>query len=264
MFLSKLKVLIICLFYLVGFKNFAQENIITQSQMDSIFTANKVNGTLVLYDLKNQKNYVHNKKRANKGFLPASTFKIPNSLIGLETKAVKDENEIIKWDGVERSFESWNRDHSMKTAIKVSCVPFYQEIARRIGKTQMQQWINKINYGNKNISEKIDDFWLVGNLRITAFEQIDFLKNLYANKLPFSENTLKVVKEILILEETEKYILRGKTGWATKEKVGWWVGYLETGNNVYFLAMNIDMPDESYIFKRLFITNSVYKTAKLK
>jgi len=261
--MPKLKFLIICLFFIISLKNYSQENIITQFQIDSIFTANKVNGTLVLHDLKNQKNYVHNNARANKGFLPASTFKIPNSLIGLETKAVKDENEIIKWDGVVRSFESWNKDHSMKTAIKVSCLPFYQEIAKRIGKTRMQQWVNKINYGNKNITENIDDFWLVGNLRITAFEQIDFLKKLYENKLPFSENTLKVVKEILILEQTEKYTLSGKTGWASKEKIGSWVGYLEANNNVYFLAMNIDMPDDSYLSKRLLIAKAVFKTAKL-
>ena len=211
-------------------------------------------GTFVLFDKSGNKIFKFNPQRAAGRFIPASTFKIPNSLIGLETGVIPDENYVIPWDSVKRDFESWNRDHDLRSAIKYSVVPYYQELARRVGDERMKEYIRKIGYGNMDISGGIDMFWLTGALSISANEQIEFLKRFYENKLPFSPRTVNIVKDILIKEKTDKYIFSAKTGTATvesngKEKyIAWYVGYVEQNNNIYYFAMNFD----AYDFKKLY------------
>lgn len=220
-----------------------------------------VKGTFLLYDLKKNQYLVYNAKRANTRYVPASTFKIFNSLVALKTGVVKDENEVIKWDGVKREIPEWNQDHTMKTAIKVSAVWFYQELARRIGEQRMQNYINLTNYGNRDIGGGIDQFWLTGDLRITPKEQIDFLVKLHNNNLPFSPRAIAIVKNIITTEETEDYVLRGKTGW--EGKVGWYVGYLERGGNTYFFATQLDIAKAKDTKARIGITRSILKAMGL-
>ena len=196
---------------------------------------------------------VFNEERTKKGFLPASTFKIINSLIALETGVIKDEHEIIKWDGKKRFVQDWNRDHNLRSAIKYSVVWFYQELARRIGEERMKRNINAVGYGNQDIGGGIDLFWLNGNIRITMEEQVEFLKRLHQNDLPFSTRTMDIVKDIMIQEQTKDYTLRAKTGWAARVEpnIGWFVGYLERKDNVYFFANNIDIKnDEDAKFRK--------------
>lgn len=225
------------------------------------FQQANVKGTFILYDLKKDQYLVYNSKRANTRIIPASTFKIFNSLVALETGSVKDENEVIKWDGVKREFPAWNRDQTMRTAIKGSVVWFYQELARRIGQERMQHYINLANYGNRDISGGIDQFWLQGGLRISPKEQIDLLVKLYRNELPFSQRTMDIVKDILINEKTNNYVLRGKTGWAGEftPQVGWYVGYLERGGKVYFFALNLDITKPEDTKARIAITKSILR-----
>ncbi len=206
------------------------------------FEARNVAGAFLLFDANANQYQGYNFPRHTNPYLPASTFKILNSLIGLETGVVADEEEIIPWDGEVRFYDAWNQDHSMRSAIAVSAVWFYQELARRIGTAQMQEWVSKAEYGNQNITGNIDSFWLDGDLRITIQEQIDFLRRLQADELPFSERSLEIVKDITILEETEAYTLRGKTGSALRfePQIGWFVGYLEKDGNAYFFATNIE------------------------
>lgn len=201
-----------------------------------------VKGGFVLYNPQQNQYLVYDAQRVNTRLIPVSTFKIFNSLVALETGVIRDENQVIKWDGVEREFPDWNRDYTMRTAIENSTIWFYQELARRIGQERMQHYINLANYGNRDISGGIDQFWLRGGLRISAKEQIDLLVKLYRNQLPFSTQTMATVKDILINEQTDDYILRGKTGWGfdLTPRIGWYVGYLEQGDNVYFFALNLD------------------------
>jgi beta-lactamase class D len=224
-----------------------------------------VNGTFLLYNLKQDKYLAYNPKRANTPFVPASTFKIFNSLVALETSVIRDENEVIKWDGVKRDFPEWNKDQTMRTAIKGSAIWFYQELARRIGEERMQHYINLVNYGNRDISGGIDRFWLDGELRTTAPQQIDFLVKLYQNQLPFSQRSIDIVKDMIINEKTDNYVLRGKTGWAREvtPQRGWYVGYLERGNDVYFFALNLDVVKPSDIKARLEITKSTLRDMDL-
>ena len=211
-------------------------------------------GCLILYDLKKDSYLKYNSKRCAERFIPASTFKTFNSLVGLETGAVKDEFEVFKWDSVKRSYDSWNQDLDMVKAFKYSGVWYYQELARRIGETTMQHYISTNHYGNKDISGGIDMFWLDGGLRISTDEQIEFIKKLYQNELKFSQRSMDIVKQIMIYEETEEYIIRAKTGWALRveDQVGWFVGYIEKGNDVYFFAINVQSknPEEGFVSRK--------------
>lgn len=199
-------------------------------------------GAFILYDLNRNQYIRYNPERCAERFLPASTFKIINSLIGLETGVIPDENYVIKWDGTSYEVPSWNQDHTMATAIQNSVVWYYQELARRVGKEKIQSYVDAVNYGNKDISGKIDTFWLEGGLRISANEQVELLKRLYRNELPFSTRAMDIVKKILVLEKTESYQLSGKTGSVQRitPHQGWFVGYLETKGNVYFFATNFE------------------------
>ena len=201
----------------------------------------EVDGCLVVYDENNDRYFYHNLERAQQSFLPASTFKILNSMIALETGAIETDSTIIPWDGVERPFAAWNRDHTLASALDVSAVWAYQELARRIGAERMHHWVQQAAYGNTDIGGGIDTFWLEGDIRITALQQIDFLRRFYHQELPFSQQTQAAVKRIMIREQTDTYTLRHKTGWAMRvqPQVGWFVAILEENGNVYYAVSNI-------------------------
>jgi beta-lactamase class D len=200
-----------------------------------------------------------NEERLDSAFLPASTFKIINSMIALETEVIKDENEIIKWDSIDRGNDNWNRDQNLESGLKYSAVWFYQELARRIGEERMKYWVEASDYGNKNINGGIDVFWLRGDIRISSNQQIDFLKKLYFNQLPFSQKNQEIVKRIMIVDQTADYTIRAKTGWAARidNQIGWYVGYLEKGENVYFFTVNIDIKNSDDAAKRKIIVSKI-------
>jgi beta-lactamase class D len=214
------------------------------------FADRGIAGTALIFDEKENRFDVFDRARAETPFIPASTFKVFNALVALETGAVKDEYEVIRWDGVKRSFETWNRDHSLASAMKFSAVWFYQEMARRAGQARMQEWIDKVGYGNRDLGGGIDHFWLNGNLRISAVQQIDFLQRLARNTLPFSDRNQETVRRITIVDAAPNYVMHGKTGWApaadAKRDVdlGWYVGWVERDGRRWFYALNIDMPKQ--------------------
>lgn len=208
-------------------------------------------GTLVIYDQQKGKYQVFNRERMIERFLPASTFKIMNSLIALETGVVKNEKVTFKWDGFDRGVASWNQDQNMEEAFKNSTVWYYQQLARKIGFKKMDEYVKQAGYGNKNIDGGLDDFWLKGKLRINAKEQVDLLKKLQADLLPFKKENQAIVRKIMIEEKSDTYILRSKTGWAEQDgkNIGWYVGYVERPklkskdekSDYYYFALNIEM-----------------------
>ena len=226
-----------------------------------------VNGSIIIYDKNNDRFYEHNETRNTTPFLPASTFKILNALISLETETIRDDLAILTWDGIQREFPAWNRDTNLRQAFKDSTVWFYQVLARRNGHEAMQKFVEQTNYGNRQIGapERIDHFWLDGPLQITPQQQIEFLRRLEQGDLPFSQRTIDLVKDIMIMEQTPDYTLRGKTGWATAVNpgVGWLVGYLTQNDNVYFFATNIDMLGIEDAPKRLELTRRSFKALGL-
>jgi beta-lactamase class D len=225
------------------------------SQKTVVFDANKyfdqygVNGCFVLYDQTNDKYFRSNASYCDTGYIPASTFKIPNSVIAFEEKVVADTNQVFKWDGQKGSFADWNQDQTIKTAIKYSCVWVYMDIARKVGFDNYRPYMKSFAYGNQDItSPEKDKFWLVGSLRITANQQINFLRKFYHHQLNVSKRSIDLVKDIIVLEKTGKYKLSGKTGSgdiSADKKIMWLVGYLEKDKHVYFYAMNVVTNDFS-------------------
>lgn len=202
-------------------------------------------GSILIYDSKNNRTYEHNPQRNTKAFTPASTFKIFNAMVALETGVIPDDVAVLTWDGIHREIAAWNHDTNLRQAFKDSTVWFYQVLARKAGHERMQQWIDKVGYGNRQIgtAEDIDRFWLQGPLKITSKATVEFLQRLHRGELPFKKRTMDLVKDIMVREQTPDYTLRGKTGLlsSTEPNIGWFIGYLEQNNNVYFFATNIDM-----------------------
>ena len=222
-----------------------------------------VAGTFVLYDSAERRTLVHDAERAREQFIPASTFKILNSLIALETDVVADTTITFWWDGTERSIPPWNRDHTLATAFEHSVVWAYQAIAREVGEGRMHDYVRRAGYGNEDVGGGIDRFWLTGDLRISPMEQVAFLERLRERRLPFSERTIALVEGIMVEERGPGYVLRAKTGLAvgTPADVGWYVGYIvrETpdGERPYYFALQMDVERPDHIAARRGIARAI-------
>nr|WP_239534181.1 class D beta-lactamase [Thalassobacillus pellis] len=202
---------------------------------------NEKDGTMVLKNLKKDKVFVYNQERSRERFTPESTFKVANALIGLQTSAVRDEYEVKRWDGVTREFEVLNRDHTLASGMRHSVIWYYQDMARDIGEEQMEQYVNLMNYGNRDISGGIDRFSLDNTLEITAREQIHFIEKLVKERLPFDEKHQKIVKRMMIDDEQDEYTVHGKTGTRLSDfGLGWYVGFVTTEKDTWAFAVNID------------------------
>ena len=203
-----------------------------------------VKGTIAIADGRDGRQWVHDEARARTRFVPASTFKIPHALFALDAGLVRDEFQVFRWDGVERDIEAWNRDQDLRSSMRHSTVWVYQGFARALGEARERDYLRRIGYGNADPSGDIERFWLDGPLRISAVEQVAFLRRLYRNELPFAVEHQRLVKDVLVVEAGRDWILRAKTGWAgrTEPQVGWWVGWVERTDGAVFFALNIDMP----------------------
>jgi len=232
------------------------------NDLKKYFDSAHVDGCFALLDNTTAEITVYNMKLDTQRVLPASTFKILNSLIGLETGKITDEKMVIKWDGVKRSNNDWNKDLTMEEAFKVSAVPYYQEVARRIGRDTMQRWIDSVHYGNMNISGPIDSFWLNNTLKISPDEQLGFVKRLYFDQLPFNKRAQEIVRKVMLQEDNTLYKLSYKTGWGFDEKnnsIGWVVGWIEENRHVYFFVTLIKSANKNVDMQqvRMRITRSI-------
>lgn len=217
------------------------------STLHKILEEYDVEGSVLIFDEEADIYRGINFERCDSGFLPASTFKIPNTIIALETGVVSDSGIQFRWNGEKRYLSVWEKDMTLKEAFHLSCVPCYQEVARRIGVERMNSFLSDLSYGNMHVIEdNIDLFWLRGQSKISQLEQIDFLKSLYEGKLTVSPATIQKVKDLMLIEQTSEYSLCGKTGWAIRggNNIGWFVGWLETRHGVYYIATNIHPRDE--------------------
>lgn len=202
----------------------------------------------MLLDPQLQRTVRYNPERSRTGFLPASTFKIPNSLITLETGVVPGVEFTLPWDSTRTPRQAWwpaawSGSNNLRSAFQNSVVWYYQELARRIGPERMRAYLAQFQYGNQDISGGIDRFWLTGGLRISPEEQTRFLQRFYTGQLGVSPGSTEIVKDILVLEETPEYRLSGKTGTAELSEgreVAWLVGYVERQGRVYYYALNLE------------------------
>lgn len=219
----------------------AHEKHLNVSKMNVDDEFKDTDGTFILHDLQKEQTFVYNRERANQRQTPQSTFKVVNALIGLQVKAVRDEYDVKRWDRVKREFESWNRDHTLGSAMRESAIWYYQALARDIGEERMKTWLHTLSYGNEDISGGIDQFWLQSSLTISPLEQEAFLKKLFKEELPFDKPVMKTVKRMMIQEEGDHYTLYGKTGTRlTDMGLGWFVGFIKTEHGSYVFVTNVD------------------------
>ncbi len=225
-------------------------NVKEDNSLQSFFDSNHVTGTFSLLDNAQAQFTVYNLSRyRDSAYLPASTFKIVNSLIGLQTGRISNEKMVIKWDGVVRTFPggdtatAWNKDLTMEEAFSVSAVPYYQEVARRIGKDTMQIWLDSLKYGTQKITTRVDTFWLDNSLKVKPDEQLGLVKKLYFQQLPFDKRPQGIVKKLMLKENNANYQLSYKTGWGNTEngdELGWVVGWIEENQHAYFFVLNVE------------------------
>jgi beta-lactamase class D len=213
----------------------AETRIHEKEEWGTIFKQNGISdGCFIIRDHTHESIYYYNKDRCLKRYTPASTFKIFNSLVGLETAIAPDEQYVIKWDSVKRWRDEWNRDMNMREAFKESNVGYYQELARRIGKDYMQHYLDTVQYGNRMMGDSIDGFWLNNKLQISADEQTGFVKRLYFDELPFAERSQRIVRSMMLQEQTKDFKLYYKTGTADlrDSTLYWIVGFAERTEEV--------------------------------
>ena len=227
-------------------------NVTIDEDIKRFFDETKTDGCFALIDNKSGEFTMYNLDwYRDSAFQPASTFKIVNSLIGLQTGRIVNDQMIIPWDGVTRPVAEWNRDLTMYDAFRVSSVGYYQEVARRIGKDTMQKWLDTLSYGTKVIKTRIDSFWLDNSLKITPDEQLGFVKRLYFKQLPFFPNNQETVKKAMLFEDRPEYKLSYKTGWgfadsARTRNIGWIVGWIEENNHPYFFVLNLESKEKNF------------------
>ncbi len=239
-----------------SFANVAPQRSEIREDLAKRFTDEGTAGTFVGYKTDDYLLIASDKERSGQAMLPASTFKIPNSLIALETGVVVDpDKDVFKWDGVVRSIEGWNRDHTLRSAIAASAVPVYQEIARRIGAERMQKYVDLLEYGNRDIGGGIDQFWLTGNLRIDPVQQVDFVDRLRRGALPVSKRSQELVREILPVTKSGDAVIRAKSGLlgaeVGKPSLGWLVGWAEKGSAQTVFALNVDCREPRHVADRM-------------
>ncbi len=232
-------ILLFCIFLMPSISNAQEEYISIAKQYDT---------ALVIYNRTTGKTANIDSELSVRRLSPCSTFKIYNTLIGLELGHIKGADAPwYKWDGVKRFIDGWNQDLTLREAFRVSAVPAYQILAREIGEARMKEYIDRIGYGSEDISAGIDIFWLprpdTSSIMISADEQVVLLKRLLDGELPFSEENIRILRDIMLVEKTEKGALYGKTGSGMGSddnwNLGWFVGFLESNENTYVFACNI-------------------------
>jgi beta-lactamase class D len=241
-----------------AFASCSPNNVTTDNSLKKYFDEQKSDGCFAMFNNGTGQFTVYNLARyRDSAFLPASTFKIINALIGLQTGIITNDSMVIKWDGKVRDVPEWNQDLSMYRAFRVSAVPYFQEVARRIGKDTMQHWLDSLSYGTKKIKSAIDTFWLDNSLKITPDEELGVVKRLYFNQLPFFNTYQLMVKKAMLFEDKPKYMLSYKTGLGYKADgtpLAWVVGWIEEARHPYFFVLNMETKDKNINLKEARMT----------
>lgn len=213
-------------------------------------------GCFLLYNMKTKKfETVIGEETCRERFVACSTFKVPLAVMAFDSGVLKDENQVLKWDGVKGFLESHNHDHNAKTWMRDSVVWFSQRITPQLGKEKIEKYLHSFHYGNEDFSGGITQAWLVNPsdkdpaIKISAYEQVEFMKNLWTDQLPVSKRATRITREITYLETSPKgFKLSGKSGssfydhnYQAKERLGfgWFVSHLQNGDQEYITAANL-------------------------
>lgn len=219
-----------------------------------LFQSQEIKGSIVVARADGSVVYEYNRDRAKTRFCPASTFKVLNTLIALDTGVVESGESTFAWNGTERAVAAWNRDQTLASAFKVSCVWCYQEIARSVGRSRYRSAFSRVDYGNGQMGDQVDQFWLDGSLQISSYEQIAVLAKIVDYSLPFDKQHIDTLKSIMLDDQTADYALYGKTGWTGPDlHVGWYIGFVEKGGETWLFALNMRMDEaaQAHLRKKL-------------
>lgn len=237
---------------------YAQAGGAERTDWKTYFDKYNAKGTIVIVDGREspEQVWVYDDERAKRRYSPASTFKIPHTLFALDAGVVQDEFQVFPWDGVERSYLPHNQDQNLRSAMRNSALWVYEIFAKEIGEKKASSYLKKIDYGNADPRTERGAYWVDGNLAISAYEQVAFLKKLYRNDLPFHLEHQRLLKDLMIGEARNNWILRAKTGW--EGRYGWWVGWVEWPTGPVVFALNIDTPDRMKdLYKREAIVREI-------
>ena len=213
--------------------------------IDKLFRDAGIDGAIVIESVSTGTRFVHNDLRAKRAYTAASTFKVLNTLIALEEGVITGADAIFHWDGTPYEIADWNRDQTLASAFRVSCVWCYQQLARRVGASRYPTYIQQSSYGQLRQPFSETEFWLDGSLTISAEQQVALLRQIVERNLSFKVSSYETLKKIMLTEETGQYRVYAKTGWATRptSSVGWYVGYVETSNDIWLFALNLAIRD---------------------
>lgn len=199
-------------------------------------------GSFVLYDEKNDIWNIYNKENAVKRIPPNSTYKIYDALLGLESGIITPENSMQSWSGKDYPFEAWKSNQTLQSAMKNSVNWYFQNIDRQCGMHHVKSFFKKLDYGNQTFSSNIDFYWSDFSLKISPVEQVELLRKFNHNAFCFEKENISTVKNALFLSVSPKGALYGKTGTGRvnqKNVNGWFIGFLESSDNTYYFAVNV-------------------------
>jgi beta-lactamase class D len=224
------------------------------ANQDPLLQNSELSACFLLYDLKNQKFVSEfNPQRCKQRQAPASTFKVPLAAMAFDDGVLEDEKTQFKWDGEKHSIESWNKDHTSATWMRDSVVWYSQILTQKMGRKKVQSYLDKFNYGNKDMSGHIKNAWLTpspsnpdvsSSIAINGYEQIEFMKKLWTQKLPVSEKAHELTQKIMFLEKSPKgFRISGKTGSGyvdpeTNRRLGWYVTHIKGNDQEYLSVFN--------------------------
>jgi beta-lactamase class D len=264
------------------FTSCGRENILTQNQWGDIYKKHGIDSACFeMIDNTHDQAFIYNLERCSRRMSPASTFKVFLSLAALESNVALDENLMIAWNKIPTGKPEWDKDMTMREALKVSSEPYFKELAKKMGAVEMQKWLDTIRYGNKRIGQDIESCWVNDTLLITPDEQVGFMKKLYFDKLPMSQRSQRIVRNMLLQEETAEHKLYFKTGTKLNgnQSLVWLVGFIErketqkgvvtkkeeTNSRPYFFAMNYETAFDSLATreKRIEILKDILKERQI-
>ena len=205
-------------------------------------------GCAVFFNSNKNTYYMYNQELCEERSSPYSTFKIISTLMGLETGVLDSIDTTMGYDGTKYSNEKWNRDLNLKDAFKESCIWYYRKVIDRVGQSEVQNWLNQLDYGNCDISDwegsgtnsmpALNGFWLESSLKISPKEQVDIMAKIFEGKTSFSERNISILKEVMLIQKDDKISIYGKTG-SGKSGKGWFVGMLDKSGERYYFAIHL-------------------------
>ena len=176
---------------------------------------------------------------------PYSTFKIISALAGIHNNVIKDETSTMNYNGTQYPNLEWNKNLTLKEAFQTSCIWYFRQVINAVGKNEIQNELNKLDYGNKDISEwegsninpyeELNGFWLNSSLKISPLQQVKVLEKIFDGQSIYSSQEIETVKEIMLIQNDETQKIYGKTGSGSNGEA-WFVGFIQTNDQRIYLA----------------------------